>query len=270
MNLIEALILAIVQGITEWLPISSSGHLALVQRLMQQCNPEWQNVPVLFDVMLHVGTLFVVLVTFWRDITKILKAVAQLNFKTEEGELALYIIVGSIPTAIIGFLFQDIFESFFSNLSAVGLAFLFTGILLYASELRKDENRSLNYLDVLLIGTAQGIALIPGVSRSGATISTGLLRRVKREKAFQYSFLLFIPAVIGATVGTSVKEWHNLAAADVNVVSIFFALIVTMTVGYIFLKLLFRMVVKKRFHVFAYYCWVLGFIIILTQISATF
>jgi len=266
MNPIEVMILAIVQGITEWLPISSTGHLAILQNIMQQYNPEW----VFFDVILHVGTLFVVLIAFQKDITKILKAVAKLNFKTEEGKLALYIIVGSTPTAIIGFLFQDTFESFFSNLPAIGLAFLFTGGLLYASKFRTNKNRSLNYLDALLIGTAQGIALIPGVSRSGATISTGLMRRVKREKAFQYSFLLFIPAVIGATIGKSVREWKNLATAGIDPLSILFGLIVTTIVGYIFLQLLFKILVKEKFHLFAYYCWALGLLIILTQILKIF
>jgi undecaprenyl-diphosphatase len=118
----------------------------------------------------------------------------------------------------------------------------------------------------LFIGTAQGIALIPGISRSGATISTGLLRRVKKEKAFQYSFLLFIPAVIGATLAEGVKEWHNLAAADIDIASIALGLIATSVVSYIFLRLLRRIVVNERLHLFAYYCWALGFLIILIQI----
>jgi undecaprenyl-diphosphatase len=270
MNLIEVLILAIVQGITEWLPISSSGHLVLVQQLMQKYNSEWQGVPVLFDVILHLGSLFVVLVAFRRDIIRILRAVAHLNFKSEDGKLALYIIVGSIPTAIIGFLFQEKLESFFSNLSAVGLAFLITGSLLYLSKFAKNKNRTIDYLDSLLIGTAQGVALIPGVSRSGATISTGLLRRVKRERAFQYSFLLFIPAVIGATLAKSLQEWKSLAAANLDAASIFLGLIVTMIVGYVFLKLLFKAIVKEKFHLFAYYCWALGLIIILARVLAVF
>jgi len=266
MNLIEILILAIVQGITEWLPISSSGHLVLIQ----QFNPEWQDVPMLFDVILHIGTLFVVLMVFRKDITKILQAVAKLNFKTEEGKLALYITVGSIPTAVIGFLFKDLFESFFSNLLAVGVAFIMSGCILYASKLTSDKNKSINYFDALLIGTAQGIALIPGVSRSGITISTGLLRRVKKEKAFQYSFLLYIPAVIGAAIGTSVTEWKSLAATEIDVFSMFFGLIITVIVGYLFLKLLFKMVIKEKFHVLAYYCWTLGLIIILNRILTSF
>lgn len=260
MNLIEIIILAIVQGITEWLPISSSGHLVILQQL-------WGlNVPVFFDVTLHIGTLIAVLVFFQKDISKILKAVAQLDFKTEEGKLATLIIIGSIPTAIIGFLFKERFESFFTNLLAVGIAFIVTGCILYVSKLSRDRNKPINYFDALLIGTAQGIALIPGISRSGITISTGLLRNVKKEKAFQYSFLLYIPAVIGAAIGTSVTEWKNLAATEIDVFSIVFGLVITAIVGYVFLKLLFKIVVKEKFHVFAYYCWTLGLIIILTQI----
>jgi len=259
MNLIEALILAIVQGITEWLPISSSGHLVIVQQL-------WGlNVPVFFDVTLHIGTLIAVLVFLRRDIANVARAVVQLDFKTEEGKLALHIIVGSIPTAIIGFLFQDLFESFFFNLLAVGIAFMVTGCVLYASKLTRDRDRFINYLDALLIGAAQGIALIPGVSRSGVTISTGLLRRVKKEKAFQYSFLLYIPAVVGAAIGTGIKESRNLAMAEIDVLSIVFGLVLTATVGYVFLKLLFKILIKEKFHMFAYYCWAIGLTIILTQ-----
>jgi len=264
MNFIEVFILAIIQGITEWLPISSSGHLVIVQQL-------WSlNVPVFFDVALHVGTLIAVLVFLRREVANILKAVARLDFKTEEGKLAKLIIVGSVPTAVLGFLFQDLFESFFSNLLAVGVAFMVTGCILYASKLAHNKNKSINYFDALLIGTAQGIALIPGVSRSGITISTGLLRRVKKEKAIQYSFLLYIPAVIGATIGTSLTEWKNLAVTEVIVFSIVFGLLVTAIVGYVFLKLLFKVVVKEKFHVFAFYCWAIGLLIILTRIFTTF
>jgi len=260
MNLIEIIILAIIQSITEWLPISSSGHLVILQQL-------WDlNVPVFFDVTLHIGTLIAVIVFFQRDVANILKAFTRLDFKTEEGKLAALIIIGSIPTAVIGFLFKDQFESFFSNLLAVGVAFILTGCILYASKLSRDRNKPINYFDALLIGTAQGIALIPGVSRSGITISTGLLRSVKKEKAFQYSFLLYIPAVIGAAIGTSVTEWKSLAATEIDIFSIIFGLVITAIMGYIFLKLLFKIVVKEKFHIFAYYCWTLGLIIIITQI----
>jgi len=198
---------------------------------------------------------------FWRDIVEILKALVRLDFKTEEGKLALYIAVGSVPTAFIGFLFRDVFESFFYNLFAVGIALLITGSFLYVSERRKN-GEELGLLDSLLIGVAQGISIIPGISRSGATITTGLLRKVEKEKAFRYSFLLSIPAIIGATVTESIRV--NMDNIDVAVM--FLGVVTSMIVGYVSLKLLLKVVLKEKFHLFAYYCWTVGAIIILSQV----
>lgn len=198
---------------------------------------------------------------FWRDIVEILKALVRLDFKTEEGKLALYIAVGSVPTAFIGFLFRDVFESFFYNLFAVGIALLITGSFLYVSERRKN-GEELGLLDSLLIGIAQGISIIPGISRSGATITTGLLRKVEKEKAFRYSFLLSIPAIIGATVTESMRV--NMDNIDVAVM--FLGVVTSMIVGYVSLKLLLKVVLKEKFHLFAYYCWTVGAIIILSQV----
>lgn len=198
---------------------------------------------------------------FWRDIVEILKALVRLDFKTEEGKLALYIAVGSVPTAFIGFLFRDVFESFFYNLFAVGIALLVTGSFLYVSERRKN-GEELGLLDSLLIGIAQGISIIPGISRSGATITTGLLRKVEKEKAFRYSFLLSIPAIIGATVTESMRV--NMDNIDVAVM--FLGVVTSMIVGYVSLKLLLKVVLKEKFHLFAYYCWTVGAIIILSQV----
>jgi len=136
--LIEILILAIIQGVTEWLPISSSGHLVLAQKYMGL------NLPVFFDVALHMGSLLVVLIVFRSEILKILQAVARLDFKSEEGKLALYVILGSIATAVIGFLFRDLFESFFNNLWAVGSALIITGTFysfLVISSNRRSQNK---------------------------------------------------------------------------------------------------------------------------------
>ena len=252
-RIIETLILAVVQGITEWLPISSSGHLVIVQ--------EWlglEELPLLFPVTLHVGTLCVVLLTFWRDIAEIFKALVRLDFKTEEGKLALYIAVGSVPTAAISFLFHDIVESFFYNLLVVGVALLITGSFLYVSERRKNR-RGLGSLDSLLIGIAQGVAIIPGISRSGATITTGLLRRVEKEKVFRYSFLLSIPAIIGAVV----TESMNLTVSNVDTATLLLGAVTSMIVGYASLKLLLKIILRERLHLFAYYCWIVGMILIL-------
>ena len=220
-----------------------------------------EKLPLIFDVMLHVGTLCAVVLMFWRDIIEILKALVRLDFKTEEGKLALYIPVGSVPTAFIGLLFHDFFESFFYNLFAVGIALLITGSFLYVSETRKNCEE-LGLLDSLLIGVAQGISIIPGISRSGATITTGLLRKVEKEKAFRYSFLLSIPAIIGASVTESMRV--NMDNIDVAVM--FLGVVTSMIVGYVSLKLLLKVVLKEKFHLFAYYCWTVGVIVILSQV----
>ncbi|MFQ6087111.1 MAG: undecaprenyl-diphosphate phosphatase [Candidatus Bathyarchaeia archaeon] len=247
MDLIQVLILAIIQGITEWLPISSSGHLVVVQEYFGLAPP------VVFDVMLHVGTLLVVLTAFWRDITEMLRAVAKLDLKAEDGKLAVFIVVGSIPTALIGFVFRDVFKSFFYNPLAVGMALLGTGCILYASKYGKN-GKEMSYSDAFLIGIAQGIAIIPGVSRSGVTIATGLLSKLRKETAFKFSFLLSIPAVIGAAV----TESKDLLLAEVDVSTMVLGVTVSMIVGYLALKLLQRLLLKERFHLFAFYCWLLG------------
>jgi len=252
LTLIDMLILAVVQGITEWLPISSFGHLAIVEESLGL------ELPLVFNVMLHIGTVFVVLAVFWRDIIKIVKAFISLDFKTDEGKLAIFITVGSVPTALIGFFFHDIFESFSHNLVAVGVALLINGFVLFISKRRKTD-RELSFLDSLLIGTAQGIAIAPGISRSGVTIATGFLRRVKKEIAFKYSFLLSVPAVIGATA----MESRDLVVGNVDVIALFLGAIVSMIVGYTSLKFLQKIVTNEKFHLFAYYCWMVGLITVL-------
>jgi undecaprenyl-diphosphatase len=261
-TLLEILILAIIQGVTEWLPISSSGHLVIAQEYLGL------SLPVLFYIVLHLGSLLVVLFVFWKDVLRVLRAVARLDFKSQDGKLGLHIIVGSIATAAIGFVFRDLFESFFHNLYAVGVALIVTGCfysLLYAFRRNKYQDRPLNAVDAVAVGVAQGIALIPGVSRSGSTITTGLLLKVEKEEAFRFSFLLFIPAVIGATV-LSVIDSNGLSATVVDPVSLLVGLVVTVLVGYFALRLLLRIVMKGRLYLFAFYCWGVGFAVLLAQV----
>jgi len=254
-TLIEVFILAVVQGLTEWLPVSSSGHLVITQKVLGV------NPPLIFDVMLHVGTLMVVLTVFRKDILEIIKAFVRRDFETEEGKLALFIVVGSVPIAIIGFVFYDFLKSLFSNLLAVGLALLIMGCVLFFSE-KRIGNRKIGILDSLLIGLAQGFTIIPGISRSGVTVATGLLRRVDKAIAFKYSFLLSVPTVIGATV----MESKELAVGNVDMVPLFLGAIISMIVGYASLKLLQKIVMNEKFHLFAYYCWTVGLVIIIFTI----
>jgi undecaprenyl-diphosphatase len=255
-TLIEILILAVIQGLTEWLPISSSGHLVITQKVLGL------NLPLIYSVMLHVGTLIVVLVVFRKDIADIIKTLVKRDFETEEGKLALFIAVGSVPIAIIGFVFYDFLKSLFSNLFAVGLALLIMGCVLFFSEKRRG-NRKMGILDSLLIGLAQGVTIIPGISRSGITVATGLLRRVDKAIVFKYSFLLSVPAVLGATV----MESRELVVGNMDMVPLFLGAIISMIVGYVSLKLLQKIVMNEKIHLFAYYCWIVGLVIIIFTIS---
>ncbi|MFP3984493.1 MAG: undecaprenyl-diphosphate phosphatase [Candidatus Bathyarchaeia archaeon] len=256
-SIVETVILGIIQGLTEWLPVSSSGHLAVAKEFFG-----WRP-PVIFYVLLHIGTLFVVLFFFRKDIVEVLRAFAHRDFKSEGGKLGVFVIVGSIPTAIIGYVFQDLFKSFFDNLFVVGAALLATGFWLFFSEQGKG-NRILNCPDSLLIGIAQGIAIIPGISRSGATISTGLLRGVNRRIVFSFSFLLSIPAVLGATLAESGDL--DLLISGGDMITVIVGMSASMVVGYFSLKLLQKLIIKKKFHLFAFYCWVAGALIVIFQI----
>ncbi len=209
-----------------------------------------------------------VLVVFWEEIVRILGAVVRLDFESGEGRLALFIALGSIPTALIGYFFHDILESFFYNVLVVGVALLINGLFLFLSE-RREEGRELGILDSLLIGTAQGVAIIPGISRSGLTIATGLLRGVDKEAAFRYSFLLSVPAVMGAAISEfarlSISSGVSINSPDLAI--ILSGIAVSMIIGYLSLKLLRKIVMQRKFHLFAYYCWTVGIIIIVNHPS---
>jgi undecaprenyl-diphosphatase len=246
-TLIEAFILAVVQGLTEWLPVSSSGHLVIFQHFLGL------NPPLIFDLMLHVGTLAVVLVVFRQDIIDILKALARRDIRSDDGKLAIYIVVGSIPIAVVGVTLRDTIEQLFSNILAVGVALIVTAAILFVSE-KREGNKKIGTLDSLIVGLAQAAALIPGISRSGTTISTGLLRKIDKQTAFKFSFLLSAPAILGATI----FELKDLATTNLDLAPIVLGTIVSMVVGYISLKILQRIVMSQKFHLFAYYCAVVG------------
>ncbi len=256
-SIVETIILGVIQGLTEWLPISSSGHLALVKELLN-----WHP-PTIFYVLLHTSTLLVIIAFFRKDVLEIIRALVRGNFKSEEGKISVCIVVGSIPTAIIGYIFHDLFKSFFDNLPAIAVALLATGILLLLSE-HRSGCRALSYFDSLLIGMAQGIAIIPGISRSGFTISVGLLRELDRRTAFRFSFLLSIPAVIGAIVAESGDL--NFLLSEMDAFSVAVGIIVAMVVGYFSLKGLQKMVSEQKFHWFGVYCLLAGGLVLISQI----
>ena len=246
MNILESIFLGIIQGITEWLPISSSGHLVIFQQFMNL------EVPLFFDVLLHFATLIVIFIVFWKDIVKILKAFP--SYTTPYGKMGWYIIIGSIPIGLVGFFLRDWVAGLFTSVKAVGFALLFTALLLFFSE-RFPGKRKLRWYDSIIIGLVQAVALIPGVSRSGTTISTGMMLGLEKKQVATFSFLLVIPAIIGATI----LEF-SVSAFEFNYIFGFLAAIV---VGYLSLKWLLKLIVKNKFHYFGWYCLVLGLLLLI-------
>jgi len=209
-------------------------------------------------VMLHFGSLLAVIVLLWKDILKIIKSFFKFYFKYQEGKLGLFIIIGSIPVGFAGFLLHDYIEYFFNNLFLVGVSLIVTGILLYFTKNKNGKNK-LNFSDSMLIGFAQAIALVPGISRSGSTISIGLLRDIDKKTIFEFSFLLSIPAIIGANL---LEITRFGIKNNISLIPFFIGTITAGIVGYLSLKFLFKIIQKEKFYLFSYYCWVVGIILI--------
>ena len=272
MKSVEAIVLGAVQGLTEFLPVSSSGHLVLFQNLFGLKEPE-----LLFDICLHVGTLSAVIIVFYREILDILKALFQIpaRMKTAGGfirlcqadasiRMALLIVVGSIPTAVIGLLFKEITDQLFGSISVVGCMLLVTGTILWLTRRIRGEGRPVRQTtlkDALLIGIVQGLAIIPGISRSGSTISTALFLGVDRKVAGRYSFLLSIPAIVGALVlGLDTPELQT----TIPMGTIIAGSVVSAVVGWFALVILLRVVDRGQLHRFAPYCWLVGIVTLVT------
>jgi undecaprenyl-diphosphatase len=261
MDPIQAIILGFIQGVTEWLPISSTGHLRIAERFLGLA------VPLLFDVTLHVATLMVILFFFRTDIKNILVALGRRDFKSEDGKLIPLIIVGIVPVALMGVVFGDTLDTNFNSLLALGVGFLVSGVVLYVSKFSRERKDGITYVDALLIGIAQGVALIPSISRSGMTIAIALMLGVRREKAFNFSFLLSVPAVIGALGLTLYEQHETLILAGVGLTEIFVGMAVSVVVSYFALKLLWKALADKKFYLFAFYCWLLGAVLLALSLS---
>jgi undecaprenyl-diphosphatase len=273
MTTLEAIILGIIQGLTEFLPVSSSGHLVLFQKMFGLKQAE-----LFFDVGVHLGTLAAVIVVFRREVKNIIMALMQLiSLAGPKGgilqrveydsqlKMALLIVIGSIPTAILGLLFRGIADRLFASGLITGLMLIVTGLLLWltrrkAAEADQARNDSLTPKKALIIGIVQGLAIVPGISRSGSTISIGLLLGIDREMAARYSFLLSIPAIIGAGL-LSLTE--GLSQTDLAIRAALLGALTAAIVGYAALKSLLQMVKKGRLHVFAPYCWLVGILAII-------
>lgn len=266
MNTIEAIVLGAIQGLTEFLPVSSSGHLVLFQNLFGLKEPE-----LLFDICLHVGTLSAILIIFYRDIYEILRALVRTPFLMKKSgglstivktdpyiRMAMLIVVGSIPTAVIGVVFKEIADRLFGSTVIVGMMLLVTGTILWLTRNIVKQGRPVEKTtnkDALIIGIVQGLAIVPGISRSGSTIATALFLGVDRKMAGRFSFLLSLPAIIGALL-------LSLDAPELTTTiplgTIILGSVLSAVVGWLALAVLLRIVDRGQLHRFAPYCWLVG------------
>ncbi|MGQ9641767.1 MAG: undecaprenyl-diphosphate phosphatase [Candidatus Bathycorpusculaceae bacterium] len=254
-QLIKTIILGIIQGLTEWLPISSTGHLKLAENYLKFFGPEDS---LIFEFTLHIGTLIVVLLFFREDIKKIVSALIRLNFKTEHGKLIPPLVVGTIPAAVIGISLKGFVEQTFQSILPLAIAFILCGVILYSAKASKEKTAEIGYVAATIIGITEGLSIIPGISRSGITIATALLLGIKREKAFHFSFLLSIPAIIGALSLEFYDVSNVMALARLGWTEVVAGVVAAMVVGYFALKLLWKILKNRKFHLFAIYCWILG------------
>ncbi len=247
--IVKTIILGIVQGFTEFLPISSSGHLALLE------NYFGIEEPVALAAFLHFGTLLATVIFFRRDIIMIVKGILQRD--PTRLKYALNIIIGSIPIVVFALLFQSIVEATFRDTRIIAVLLGITGVVLITTALFKKGSEPVNWLSAVIIGIGQMLAIFPGISRSGTTISTGMLFKVDTYQAFRFSFLLSLPAVFGANL-------HELITLEqaIDPVSVTVGVICSLLTGLLALHIL-RRFVTRHFHLFGIYCLLISMILLL-------
>ena len=278
MHLLNAFLLGIVQGVAEFLPISSSGHLSIAQNLLNLGVEGTDD--VFFDVLLHLGTLVAVFAAYWEDIRDMILEFFRMIGDVAHGtvprsvpparRLILLIIVGTLPLFVI-LPFRHMVEALYSNTFFVGGALLVTGLLLFACDrIRKGRKteKSATLLDVLVVGVGQAIATCPGISRSGMTISMGCFRGMERRFAVRFAFLLSIPAVLGANIlqiGDVVETGIDVKLLPAYLLGVAAAAVS----GYLSIRLVRMVASQGRFGIFAYYCWAAGAVTIALSILKT-
>lgn len=267
MSYLKGIILGIVQGLTEFLPVSSSGHLALLQQVFKVDT----DMVLLFTVLLHVGTLVSVFIVYWRDIKDLVielvltiqDLVNKKGLRLDERpvrRLGLMIIVASIPTAIMGIAFGDFFDSLYKSIIPIGVGLIFTGVLLYITEKVPTGHTGMdkiNYRNAIFIGLIQGVAICPGISRSGSTLFGSLMCRLDREFAVKFVFLISIPSILGSAILEVPKALsEGLPVGSLG--PILAGMLAASISGYIAIKTMIKIVSKKKLTYFSYYVWIVG------------
>ena len=277
MTYLEAVVLGLVQGLAEFLPISSSGHLALLQ---QWFGIKEDNV-LLFAVLLHVGTLISVFIVYWKDIWELIVelCVTIKDLCTGKGlrlderpvrKLGVMIIVATIPTGLMGILFNDLFDSLYTSVLPIGIGLIITGLLLTAAEKMGTSNRGIkqmNFRNAIFIGIVQGIAICPGISRSGSTLFGSLVCNLNREFAVKYVFLISIPSILGSAVLEAPAAIE--AGLEPGVFGpVLVGMIVAAVSGLVAIKTMIKVVSNKKLNYFSYYVWLLGAAVVIYSFFA--
>ncbi len=277
MTYFEATILGLVQGLAEFLPISSSGHLALLQN--------WFGIDeakvLLFTVLLHVGTLISVFIMYWKDIWELIVELGLTikdlctgkGLKMEERpvrKLGVMIIVATIPTAIIGFAFKDFFDSLYTSVIPIGIGLIITGFLLVFAEKKGESTRGIkemNLRNAIFIGTVQGIAICPGISRSGSTLFGSLICNLDRKFAVKFVFLISIPSILGSAIlETPAAIEAGISLSQLG--PVLWGMLVAAVSGVVAIKSMIKIVSDKKLSIFSYYVWILGLIVVIYGIVA--
>lgn len=268
MSWLEALILGIVQGLTEFLPVSSSGHLEIGQALLGTAGED----NLTFAVLVHTATVLSTLVVLWREVAQLFKGTFTTMQWNAEKDYVAKILVSMIPVFVVGMFFKDEVESFFGNgLLLVGVCLLITALLLALSEWlqkkRQNAGHEVEYKDAIIIGIAQACAVLPGLSRSGSTIATGLLCGVKKESVAQFSFLMVLIPILGEAFLDLIKLLQGEVTSHLGVVPAVVGFVAAFVTGCFACRFMIEIVRRQRLIWFAVYCLVIGSIAIITSVG---
>lgn len=258
MDTLDAIILGIIQGLTEFLPVSSSGHLELGKAILGDTSVPEES--LLFTVVLHFATALSTLVVFRKDVWEILKGLFQFKWN-EESQFSIKIIISMLPAVVVGLFFEKQLEAFFGgNVRFVGFMLLITAVLLYFADKAKDTDKKVSFKNAFIVGVSQAIAMLPGISRSGATISTSVLLGVDKSKAARFSFLMVVPLIIGKIAkdlmsGELTFNGENSVAMGAGFIAAFVAGLAACT-------WMIQIVRKSKLSYFSIYCVIVGLIAI--------
>ncbi|MFC1617647.1 undecaprenyl-diphosphatase UppP [Patescibacteria group bacterium] len=269
MPIFEAIILGLIQGLTEFIPISSSGHLVLVRELFG-----WEDTGIAFDTVLHLGTLLAVIIYFWSTWKSLLftlgRLIARKETKPENKFLLLALIIGTLPALAIGYFFNESIDQLFRDISWVAIFLIATGVLFVIAERarrwfkkREEQYGQKKFKDLgigraLFIGCMQAVALLPGVSRSGLTIAGGIFSGLTREAAARFAFMLSVPIILAAGILGLIEMAGNGGIAEIGLASVIIGFIVAAASGYLAIKFMLRFLRQRKLYIFSIYLMILG------------